>query len=89
MSDNEQDVERVEVEGASIAQALQAHLDTAGVNDDGAGLRLGGYAAVIVYVRPDGTSGMTVLAPYGTAEQVLGVLDAAAETVATASTDEG
>lgn len=89
MSDNEQQVERVEVEGVTIAQALQAHLDTAGVDDDGVGLRLGGFAAVVVYIHPDGSSGMTVVAPYETPEQVLDVLDAGAQAVTAAHTDEG
>lgn len=66
-----------------LGEAMQAHLDGAGVDEDGNGLRVAGYAAVIVYLRPDGTSGLTVLAPYDTPELVADLLDKAHELVVT------
>lgn len=72
---------------ADIRDALQGFLDQTPRNEQGVGPQLAGYAAAVVYVRPDGSTGLTVVAPYESAEQVAELLDNAHELVVTAEPD--
>ncbi|WP_427870553.1 hypothetical protein [Leucobacter luti] len=59
----------------SLHDALQGVLDEqAGVDVNGSGVRVAGYVAAVIYARPDGSTGLTVLAPYPEAETVYELL---------------
>lgn len=75
---------------AGISASLQAALiEHAGVDENGESVQIAGYAAAVVYVRPDGTSGLTVFAPYEEASTVADLLDRAGELVTTSAAPGG